>query len=229
MTLLPERVELCLTQLPGRDSRLREAPFTRLQPLAEALCENLLLYFDKPFAFFGHSMGALIAFELARLLQRRYNCEPVHLFVSGRRAPPIPDTESPRYELSEPEFIAELRRLNGTPASVLDHPELMELLLPVIRADFAICQTYVYSSGPLLGCPISAFGGLEDRDVTREHLEAWRDQTSSSFVLRMLPGDHFFINAAQPVLLKLLSRELYSITNRLTTQRESPETPAPLT
>jgi medium-chain acyl-[acyl-carrier-protein] hydrolase len=198
-----------------------------MQPIVEAICENLLPHFDKPFAFFGHSMGALIAFELARLLRRGYQREPAHLFVSGRRAPQIPGDDYPRDELSEAEFIAELRRLNGTPAGVLDHPELMQILMPVIRADFAICRNYVYSIGPLLDCPISAFGGLEDQDVTRESLEAWRDQTRGGFVLRMLPGDHFFINVAQPTLLSALSRELYSVTEGLATQRRVSATPEP--
>lgn len=194
-----------------------------MQPIVEAICENLLPHFDKPFAFFGHSMGALIAFELARLLRRGYKREPARLFVSGRRAPQVPDDEHPKDELSESEFISELRRLNGTPADVLDHPELMQLLMPVIRADFAICQNYVYSNGPLLDCPISAFGGLEDQDVTRKSLEAWRDQTRGGFALRMFPGDHFFINAAQPALLSALSRDLYRITEGLAVDNSSIE------
>ncbi len=195
-----------------------EAPFTRLQPIVEALYENLLPHFDKPFVLFGHSMGALIAFELVRLLSRERQRKPERLFVSGRRAPQIPDPEYHIDELSDAEFIAKLRRLNGTPAAVLDHPEIMQALLPVIRADFAICQTYVYTSGPLLDCPITAYGGLEDQEVTRESLEAWRDQTRGGFTLRMFPGDHFFINAARPALLGALSRELYSITGGLSTQ-----------
>jgi medium-chain acyl-[acyl-carrier-protein] hydrolase len=205
---LPPEVEVCPVQLPGRGGRLREKPFSRMAPLAEALAAELRAYLDKPFAFFGHSMGAIIGFEVARVLRREGAPRPRYLFASGRAAPQIPRPDPPTYELPEAEFIEELRRLNGTPAEVLEHPELMQVMLPLVRADFELIQTYDYTPGPPLDCPISAAGGLEDEGVSREQLEAWREQTAASFTLRMYPGDHFFIHSAQPQLLRMLAQEL---------------------
>ncbi len=145
-------------QLPGRESRLRDPCFTGLEPLVQALPP----YLDMPYAFFGHSLGALIGFELARALVRESRPGPVHLFVSDHSAPQIQNPDPPIHQLPEPDFIKKLRHLNGTPGEVLQHAELMALLLPVLRADFAINETYVYIPGSLLDCPISAFGGLQD-------------------------------------------------------------------
>lgn len=206
---LPLAVEVCAIELPGRGSRLMERPFTRLEPLIQELTPVLLPYLNKPFAFFGHSMGALVSFELARILRKEYGLSPVHLFVSGRRAPQVPDPDPPIHTLPEREFLDELRRYNGTPESVLENAELMQLFLPTLRADFAVLETYVYTPEPLLDCPITAFGGLEDWKASCDDLEAWREQTNAEFSLQMFPGDHFFIHSAQPLLLQLLSRRLH--------------------
>jgi medium-chain acyl-[acyl-carrier-protein] hydrolase len=208
---IPATVELCSVELPGRGTRLQEPLFTRLTPLVEAIAPALLPYLDKPFAFFGHSMGAMICFELTRLLRLEYNIIPVHLFVSGRRAPQIPNQKPPIHALPEALFIEELRRLNGTPEAVLENRELMELVLPILRADFAIVETYTYINEPALECPITVFGGLQDREVERENLEAWQEQTRAAFALQMFPGDHFFLNSAQAMLLESLGRSLGSI------------------
>lgn len=211
---LPTTVEVCPVELPGRGTRMRLAPFTQLKPLVEALAQALLPYLNKPFAFFGHSMGGLVSFELARLLRREYDLLPVHLFVSGRRAPQVPAPGRPIHALPEPAFLEELRRLNGTPEAVLKNTELMRLLLPILRADFTVIETYVYATEPPLDCPISAFGGLQDVDISCDDLEAWRNQTSASFSLEMLPGNHFFMHSAQPLLLQSLSRQLHSLDQR---------------
>ncbi len=197
---LPGTIEVCAAQIPGRGPRMNEAPYTNLAPLVEALTGAVAPLLDKPFAFFGHSMGAMIAFELARALQRERGVSPLHLFVSGRRAPQLPDDEPPTYNLPHDEFLEELRRLNGTPEEVLRHPEMMELLLPIIRADFSAVQTYDYRPGPPLDCPVTAFGGTEDHEVGRDDLEAWREQTSAGFSVQMFRGDHFFLHDAQPLL-----------------------------
>lgn len=205
---LPKNIEICPVQLPGRGTRLREQPFTRLMPMVEALAPALLPYLDRPFAFFGHSMGAAIAFELARHLRQHYWREPEHLFVSGRNAPQIPDPKPFTYNLPDAEFVEEVRRLNGTPKEVLEHPELMQLMLPLLRADFAVVQTYAHAVCEPLSSPITAFGGLLDHEVKREYLEAWRKQTAARFSLRMFPGDHFFLQTSQELVLKALSQEL---------------------
>jgi len=204
---LPADVEVCPVQLPGRGTRLLERPFTQLAPLVEALAQALAPLLDKPFAFFGHSLGALISFELARRIRGQYGVHPVRLFVSAGRAPQIPNRDPRVHTLPEKEFLAELSRLKGTPNELLDHKELMEIMLPLLRADFAMYETYEYSTEPPLNCPISAFGGLQDRGVNDSDLDAWRDQTSVSFSLRMFPGDHFFLKQ-QPLLLRMLSEEL---------------------
>jgi medium-chain acyl-[acyl-carrier-protein] hydrolase len=126
-----------------------EPLFTQLSPLIQALAQALLPLLDKPFAFFGHSLGALVSFELARQLRRQYGVQPVRLFVSASRAPPLPHRGLPVHTLPEGDFLAELRRLNGTPTEVLEHEELMQIALPVLRADFAVYETYVYPPAPL--------------------------------------------------------------------------------
>lgn len=155
-------------------------------------------------------MGALISFELARHLRRESGLLPAHLFISGRRAPQLGRTERVIYNLSESEFLESQRDLNGTLKEVLEHRELMQPMLPLLRADFAVCQTYTYLHEPPLDCPLTAFGGLSDREVSRQELKAWREQTNASFVWRMLPDDHFFLDAAQATLLNLLSQDLIS-------------------
>ena len=205
---LPADVEVCPVQFPGRGTRLMETPFTQLSHLVQALAQALVPLLDKPFAFFGHSMGALVGFELARQLRRQSGVQPVRLFVSAARAPQIPHRDRPIHALPEGEFLAELRRLNGIPEKVLEEAELMQIMLPVLRADFAVYETYVYSTEPPLHCPISTFGGLQDQRVSRGDLEAWRNQTNGSFSLRMFPGDHFFWRTTQPLLLQVLSQDL---------------------
>lgn len=206
---LPASVEVLTAQLPGRVHRLKEPPFSNLISLVEAIAAAIPPYLDKPFAFFGHSMGALISFELARHLRRTRQLEPVQLFLSGRSASQLPPNTPSLHDLPEPEFIKELRALNGTPAEVLEHPELMHLMTPLLRADFSVVGTYKYEPESPLNCPITAFGGLEDRKVSRDRLDQWREQTSGAFTLRMLPGDHFFINSGRSLLLRLLSQDLH--------------------
>jgi medium-chain acyl-[acyl-carrier-protein] hydrolase len=173
--------------------------------LVQAAAEHLRPYFDMPFAFFGHSMGALISFELARLLRREGRDQPRHLFLSGSNAPQLCSTDRPIHDLPTTELIEELRRLNGTPREVLEHPELMALMLPIIRADMAVCETYAYKPEPPLDSAISAFGGLQDLEVPREGVRAWETQTTTSFAMWMFEGDHFFLHHAQPQMLRIIS------------------------
>lgn len=203
---LPSDVEVCPVQLPGRGARSKEPPFTRLSPLVEALAQALGPLLDIPFAFFGHSLGALVSFELARKVRKDYAINPVHLFVSAARAPQIPRRASPIHSLPDGEFLAELRRLDGTPAELLECKEFMEIMLPLLRADFSVFETYKYLNEPVLDCPISAFGGLQDRRVSKVDLEAWHAQTDASFSLQMFPGDHFFLK--HPLVLRALAEEL---------------------
>lgn len=205
---LPETVEVCSVQLPGRGARMTEPLFTHLSPLLQTLVEAILPCMDRPFAFFGHSMGALISFELARYLREQFGLEPACLFVSGRGAPHLPNAGPAIHTLPEAQFLEELRLLNGTPKEVLENVELRKLIVPLLRADFAVCETYQYVDGPPLNCPLFAFGGCQDRGVGRDDLEAWHQQTDRSFRLWMFPGDHFFLHTAQSLVLQALSRQL---------------------
>lgn len=205
---LPRAVAVCPIQLPGRLTRIYEPPLTDLRTLVRTLAQTLRPYLDLPFACFGHSMGALVAFELARELRRLGAPLPQQLFVSGRRAPHLRDTDPPLFHLPDDELLSELRKLNGTPQDVLDNAELMRLLLPVLRADFQMCQTYVYDADAPLSCPIAAFGGASDPELDDGQLDAWREHTHGAFTRHVLPGDHFYLHAAQPLLLRLLSQDL---------------------
>jgi medium-chain acyl-[acyl-carrier-protein] hydrolase len=203
-------VEVCAAQLPGRAERIFESPFDRLGPLIDALSAALYPSLNKPFALFGHSMGALVGFELAREIHRLCRLQPVHLFVSGCRAPQIGDSRPGIYDLPESEFLTELYRMNGTPKEAIENPELMQLMIPALRADIAVYQTYRYVPGPRLTCPITALSGLEDERISLNHLEAWRDLTSASFTVQMFHGDHFFLHPSEADVLQCLSTHLKS-------------------
>lgn len=195
-------------QLPGREGRWHEPALTQISALAEALCEGLQPLFQAPFAFFGHSMGSFVAFELARQLRREKLREPIALIVSAARAPQIPDPDPPTHHLRTSELLQELKRLNGIPRELLDHPELLALLLSTLRADMKLCETYRYADEPPLDCPIWAYGGEHDNKVRLAHLVQWETQTTQEFSLRLFPGDHFFVKDASRVVTQALAEAL---------------------
>ena len=207
-TYLPVDIEVCSIQLPGHETRLSEPLFTSLEALVSVLAQVLQPYLMQPFAFFGHSLGALVGFELARTLRQWGQPGPIHLFVSGHSAPQIPQTDPLVHQLPQADFIQKLTSLNGTPIEVLQNPELMELLYPVLRADFALNETYVYRPGLPLDCALSALGGLHDDLAGRSDIEPWREQTRGRFSLRILPGDHFFIHSARAPVLHAVVQDL---------------------
>ena len=211
---LPNSVEICTVQLPGRGARTHEPAFDSIQLLIETLGPAIHSFVQQPFAFFGHSMGAIIAFELTLYLRRKYGLLPSHLFVSGRRAPQIPKRDPHLYNLPHDEFISELKRLDGTPLEVLEHPELMELMMPLLRADFALVDTYNYSPEPPLDCGITAYGGSQDQEVSVDELQAWQGHTCSAFRLQMMNGGHFFIQREPEDLLRSLNRELLHLVSK---------------
>ncbi|BAZ70381.1 MAG: thioesterase II family protein [Pelatocladus maniniholoensis HA4357-MV3] len=208
--LLPT-VEICAIELPGRGMRIKLPSFTQLEPLVTELASVFKPNLNKPFAFFGHSMGGLVSFELARLLRKQYGVKPSHLFVSARSAPQIVDTKPPIHSLPDAEFIEELRHLNGTPEALLENDELMQLFMPILRADFAVLETYIYTQQTPLDCPITAFGGLQDQEVSYDQIKAWQEQTSASFSLHMLSGNHFFLHSCQSFLLEIIYQKINDI------------------
>ena len=208
-------IELCSIRLPGHEANLQEALFSRLPPLLNLLVPPVASYRSIPFAFFGHSMGALVSFELARELRRQRMPGPVHMIVSGYRAPQLRDPHPAIHQLPDPDFQAQLRQLGGTPEGVLENPELMELLLPVLRADFAVCENYTYAAEQPLDCSITAFGGNNDAKATRAELSAWQTQTRKSFSIRMFPGGHFFVQTARMLVLRTLAEDLKQVLRRI--------------
>ncbi|MGF1541800.1 MAG: thioesterase II family protein, partial [Pleurocapsa sp.] len=204
---LPQNIQVCPIELPGRGSRLLETPLENISSLITGLITAIEPLLDLPFVLFGHSLGALISFELARYLRQEYGKVPLHLLVSGRQAPPIHDL-SPMHALSEADLIAQLHRLDGTPKAVLESREMLQLLLPMVRADLKIDETYTYVEEEPISCPIAVFGGLADPETSLEDLEAWRQQTQGEFSLQMFPGNHFFINTAKDLLLERISQIL---------------------
>ncbi|MGQ0554669.1 MAG: thioesterase II family protein [Nitrospiraceae bacterium] len=200
-------VEVCAVQFPGREARIAESPVDDLRRLVPLLREELEPYLDRPFALFGHSIGALVSFELARELRRTCGIQPCHLFVSGCPAPHLPHSER-MWDLPDEEFLERLCRFNGTPPEVLNHPELMDMMLPTIRADFALRDRYVYREEPPLNCSITAFGGMSDQHVSGADLRAWRQHTRERFQLWLFQGDHFFLRSAQETLLETVFSRL---------------------
>lgn len=202
---LPAEVELCAVQLPGREDRLREPLSTDLNELVQTLLAVLGEELDRPYAFYGHSMGALIGFELARELRRRGWRQPLGLFVSSRPAPQLPP--STLHKLSDPELAEVVRSVDGTPQAVLHNPKWLKLFLRILRADILMCETHPYVEEEPLDLPIHVYSGREDPVVPVEAAKAWRAQTRSRFALELFSGGHFFHLADSAPLMRALSRE----------------------
>ncbi len=209
---LPPEIDVLAAQLPGRETRLREAPRTRLDALLEELVPAVLPRLDRPYAIYGHSLGALVAFELARALRRRDAPLPRVLLVSGANAPHVPRRGRDAHALPEAELLADLRRLGGTPPEVLADRELMRLLVPILRADFALSETHAHGEEPPLDVPIVAIAGDRDPAVDDPGLAAWRGLGAPTSRVERLPGDHFTLLAEPSRLLAIVARELWERT-----------------
>ncbi|HEU5378233.1 MAG TPA: thioesterase domain-containing protein [Ktedonobacteraceae bacterium] len=201
-------IEICPIQLPGRERRFLEKPISSLTTLLPLLEEALLPYLDGPFAFFGHSMGVLLCFELARSLRRQHGLEPEHLFLSA-----FAEVQEPRlpalHTLSDEQFIEQFQqRFQGLPAVVLEDQKALEYYLAILRADFTLTETYRYSVDQPFACPITALGGLQDRGVKRGSLAAWRQHTEKRFLLRMFPGGHNYLQSEPEAVLTYITQAL---------------------
>jgi medium-chain acyl-[acyl-carrier-protein] hydrolase len=205
---LPPTIEVCPIELPGRGRQIKLPLYTEMQPLVREIAQNLIPYLDKPFAIFGHSMGGLVSFELTRLLRSEYNLTPLHLFISARNAPQVTPTKRKIYNLPDAEFWQEIRNYNGTPDDVMENQEMIQIFLPILRADFTVLDTYVYTHQPPFNIPISVFGGLQDTEFIDYELEAWQEQTLANFSLHKLEGNHFFIRSHEKLLLKTIYQQI---------------------
>ena len=200
--------EICPVQLPGRENRFGEPMFTAMDTLVQTLASELQPYLHIPFAFFGHSMGALIAYALTRYLRRSALAQPTHLFLSAQAAPQLPSTRKVLHTLEDQAFIAAIAELGGTPRAVLENQELMHLMLPLLRADFALYESYQYTQESPLDCAMDVFGGLDDHLVPETVLRPWQEQTADTFTLTFFPGDHFFLHQQRSQLLRIITQQL---------------------
>jgi surfactin synthase thioesterase subunit len=206
---LPGEIDLAWIQLPGRENRIRERPFSSMSELAPKLAEAITASADRPFAFYGHSLGARIAFETARVLRKRSERQPCHLFVGASEAPQLPWRHRILHNMPEPQFIEHMQeRYGGMPRQIVDDPELRALFLPTLRADVELLETYLYVPEPPLECAITAFVGTEDSIVERSIMEPWHSQTSRNFRLHLISGDHFFVQSSQGELIRVIAEEM---------------------
>jgi medium-chain acyl-[acyl-carrier-protein] hydrolase len=205
---LPRNVEVCPIQLPGRENRLGEPPCTEIQPLAERLASEILPFAGKPFALFGHSMGALLAFELTRKLRRQGGPMPMALLLSAHRAAHLPLRRKRLHGLPDAEFLQAVRGLGGTPDEVFQHKDLVQVMLPTFRADFALCDGYDFVPEAPLDCPMVLYAGRQDTEVSPQEVEAWSEHTTQTARLRIFPGDHFFLRSDRDLLLRAMASAL---------------------
>lgn len=191
---LGPEVEVVCVRLPGRESRLREDPYTAVDDLVPALVEGLEPWLHGRHAWFGHSMGALLAFEACRELRRRRMPSPERLFVSARQAPHLPSRETAVHDAPDTALLAHLDALNGTSGELLHSNRAVSVLMPMLRADFAVSETYHWAPEPPLDCPVSVYGGADDPVVNDEELQAWQRHTTADCTVRTFPGAHFYLH-----------------------------------
>lgn len=206
--ILPSIIEINSIQLPGHGNRISETLITNLDEMVGKLLSSFQPGKNESYAFFGHSLGALLSFEFLRALRKEKYPMPKILFVSGHGGPQIPDLNPNIHTLPDVDFDQKLREINGMTKDVLENRELMELLKPILRADFEVCERYIYKQDPPFDFPIIAFGGLQDPYVSRGDLEGWQQQTSQKCSIRMFPGDHFYLHSARMMLLQVIAREI---------------------
>jgi medium-chain acyl-[acyl-carrier-protein] hydrolase len=206
---LPEWMELNSVQLPGREGRLAEAPLSRISAMAEGLAQQILQRLDRPYVLFGHSMGALLCFETARLLRQLGAPLPRALVLSGRRAPTVPDHGPPIHGLSDAAFVdAICARYNGIPQIILEQPEMMRMFLPIIRADLEAIETYTYRQETPLDIPFFLYGGRDDEQVAPENIAGWRMLTEARSEQRLFTGGHFYLQDERDALIQALITDL---------------------
>lgn len=195
--------------LPGRESRLRELPYRRIEPLLEPLCAALMPHLDRPYALFGHSVGAILAYEVARRFSAGGGSPaPLCLLVSGRRAPRLATSRRLFGPLTEAELLVAIGALGGTPPEVLEEPRLVGALLPALRCDLELNESYRPLPGPRLRCPVAAYMGAADPEVDRSELLSWHEESSGGFTMRVFAGDHFYLKGDRPDVRSAIRQDL---------------------
>lgn len=207
-------VGVCPVQPPGRERRYKEQPLSNAPAIATRLAPEVLAEVTAPYAIFGHSTGALCAFELAREIRRLNGPQPAHLFVAGRPAPQLPMERTAINGMSVTELAVVLRRLGGTPEEVLNDPDLLARFQPLLAADFAVNETYAYSLQPPLDIPITALAATQDPMAGLTQMLAWEEHTTAEFELHVLNGDHFAVFDREQGALDRINTVLEAIVNR---------------
>ena len=208
---VPESIELCAVQAPGREERIAEEPLTNFRELVAGATDAIEPLLDRPYAVFGHSLGALAGFEVVRELEARGHASPLVFMPSGRRAPGMPAVRSPICGLPDHEFLVEISRSSGPDASFdefVKHPELVELLMPLLRADFALAEGYEPLAKVKLRCAISALASHDDAQAQPDMMEPWRAQTTGDFTLHYFPGRHLYINQHRALVARYVVSEV---------------------
>lgn len=206
---LDPAIEVCAVQLPGRGVRMAETPYTSMSALVEVLAQVMARQDKMPFAFFGHSLGALLAYELAHHCKRAHLPQPAHLIVSGTVAPQHRKPPRRMHDWPDDELIAELKKLNGTPKEILENRELMSLVLPTIRGDFALVDGFSHRVGLPLDIPLTALAGRQD--IGRDdpvHVDAWKEETTKACHVHWIDGDHFFVNSHRSEVVAVVAKTL---------------------
>lgn len=202
---LPAQTEACALLLPGRGKRLREPIwYDGIEALADKVAAEMTVLLDRPFALFGHSFGALLAFETARRIEKQGR-QPAALIVSGHIAPQLPDRNVPVHDLPRDALIHALCKLNGMPEELLASRDVLDLLLPAVRADLEAVETYAHRPGEPLDVPLLALWGSGDPRAGRHEVEAWREQSRAEFQFETIEGDHFFVDHQRPHVLRAIS------------------------
>ena len=210
--VMPDWIELSAVQLPGREGRRAEQPMPRIAAIADSLARDMLSLTDRPYAFFGHSMGALIAFETARSLRRLGAPPPQALVLSGRRAPPIVEHDTPIHALSDADFVTAMcARYNGIPQIILEQPDMMRMLLPIMRADIEAIETYTYRHEPPLASPVFIYGGRDDPQMAPDNIAGWQSLTQQPRATRLFDGGHFYLQDERDTLVAALASDLSAI------------------
>lgn len=204
----PESIDVCSIQLPGRESRLDEPLCEDFAQLVSDITEAITPNLDLPVAFFGHCLGALLAFEVTRQLRKENLPLPSVLSVSGISAPQVPVSSNPIHELPDAEFLEEMKNFNGISNEMIQNSEWRRIFIPILRADLTLSESYFYKLGQPLDIPILAYAGKFDSSVSPDEVAEWKQQTTQSFLLRVFPGDHFFLQDFRKELISTLLEDL---------------------
>jgi medium-chain acyl-[acyl-carrier-protein] hydrolase len=205
---IPDNIALIPVQLPGREERILENPFTNMSWLVNKLASEIQSHLDKPFVFFGHCLGALIAFELAHVLKDQYSFELSHFFVSACPAPHIHKVDNPKHKLPAEQFLEEVQNIGSFEKPATVEKKVTNILLPGLKADFSLYENYQYAAKEKLSCPITVFHGVEDHYIPVDLLLAWEEQTDEGFFQQSFAGNHLYIHNNLKAVLEIIDSQL---------------------